>query len=184
MTVRMLVLQLSSFALTHGSLPSHAVHSLEVAHPLLDNEKLRGECRPIGIAQEQIHNAAFHVVRAHISDKVRKTIKQGYRTDKFFYKIWRTQQSLDNFIIDKGLINVKLDEAMQKICIPDIPEMKANILYEFHDAATAAYPGVRQDYMKLKQWYYRPKNLENVQKYVETCETCAQWKSNSQRRTV
>ena len=31
---------------------------------------------------------------------------------------------------------------MQQICIPDIPEMK--IIYEFHDAATAAHLGVRR----------------------------------------
>ena len=60
--------------------------------------------------------------------------------------------------------------------------LKTKILYEFHDAATAAHPGVRRTYMKLKQWYYWPKILETVHKYVETRETCARWKSNSQRK--
>ena len=61
---------------------------------------------------------------------------------------------------------------MQQICIPDMPEFETKILYEFHDAAIAAHPEVRRTYMKLKQWYYWPKILETVQKYVETCETC------------
>ena len=151
---------------------------MDVSHLLLDDVELRGESRPIGVAQEQIHNAEFHVVRAHLSDEVRK----AYRKDKFFLNIWKTKQSNDNFIIDKGLIYLKQDNAMQQICIPDMPELKTKILYEFHDAATAAHPGVRRTYMKLKQWYYWPKILETVQKYVETCETCARWKSNSQRK--
>ena len=84
----------------------------------------------------------------------------------------KTKQSNNNFITDKGFINRKQDDAMQQICIPDIPEIKTKILYEFHDAATAAHPGVRRTYMKLKQWYYWPKILETVHKYVDTCETC------------
>ena len=123
-------------------------------------------------------------MRAHINDKVHKAIQQGYRKDKFFKHIWKTKQPKNNFIIYKGLIYLKQDDAMQQICIPDIPELKTNILYEFHDAATAAHPGVRRTYMKLKQWYYWSKILETVHKYVEACETCARWKSNSQRKKV
>ena len=44
------------------------------------------------------------------------------------------------------------------------------ILYEFHDAATAAHPAALRTYMKLNKWYNWPKILEKVQKYVEICE--------------
>ncbi|CAH0493150.1 unnamed protein product [Peronospora farinosa] len=148
-------------------LDKHMVHSvllqyipLDVSQLLLDDVELRKESRPIGVAQEQIHNAEFHVVRAHISKKVRKAIQQGYRKDKFFKNIWETEQPNDKFIIDKGLLCLKQDDAMQQICIPDMPELKTKILYEFHDAATAAHPGVRRTYLKLKQWYYWPHMLE------------------------
>ena len=77
---------------------------------------------------------------------------------------------------------LKQDDAMQQICIPDIPEIKTKILYSFHDAATAAHPGVCRTDMKLKQWYYWPKILETVHKFAKTCETCARWKSNSQQK--
>nr|CCA26001.1 hypothetical protein MPER_13185 [Albugo laibachii Nc14] len=170
-------------------LDKHMVHSaltqyirLDVSQRLLDVVELRGESRPIGVAQEQIHKADFHVVRAHLSKEVRKAIQQGYSIDKFFKNIWKTKQSNNNFIIDKRLTFLKQDEAMQQIYIPDMPESKTKIVHDFHDAATAAHPGVRRTYMKLKQWYYWPKMLETVQKYVETCETCARWKSNSQRK--
>ncbi|RMX67599.1 hypothetical protein DD238_001601 [Peronospora effusa] len=66
---------------------------LDISQLLLDDVELRGESRPIGVAQEQIHNAEFHVVRAHISKKVRKAIQQGYRKDKFFKNIWEAEQS-------------------------------------------------------------------------------------------
>ncbi|CAI5714115.1 unnamed protein product [Peronospora farinosa] len=75
-------------------LDKHMVHSvplqyipLDVSQLLLDDVKMRGESRPIEVAQEKIHNAEFHVVRAHISKKVRKAIQQGYRKDKFFKNI-------------------------------------------------------------------------------------------------
>ncbi|CAI5710793.1 unnamed protein product [Peronospora destructor] len=113
---------------------------LDVSQLLLDDVKLRGESRPIVVAQEQIHNAEFHVVRAHISTEVRKAIQQGYCKDKFFKNIWKTKQSNNNFIIDKGFIYLKQDDPIQQICIPDMPELKTKILYEFHDAATAARP--------------------------------------------
>nr|CCA27674.1 polyprotein putative [Albugo laibachii Nc14] len=125
----------------HSSLIQYI--ALDVSQLLLDVVELRGEIRSIGVAQEQIHNAGFHVVRAHLSKEVRKAIQQGYSKDKVFKNIWKTKQSNNNFIIDKELIYLKQDEAMQQVCIPDIPELNTKILYEFHDSATAAHPGVR-----------------------------------------
>nr|CCA16990.1 AlNc14C28G2713 [Albugo laibachii Nc14] len=92
-------------------LDKHMVHSaliqyipLDFSQLLLDVVELRGESRPIRVGQEQIHNAGFHIVRAHLSKEVRNAIQQGYSKDKFFKNIWKTKQSNNNFIIDKGLI--------------------------------------------------------------------------------
>ena len=96
------------FNLHLNLLGKHMVHSaliqyipLDVSRLLLDDVKLRGESRPLGVAQEQIHNAEFHLVRAHLSKEVRKAIQQGYSKDKVFKNIWKTKQSNKNFIIDK-----------------------------------------------------------------------------------
>nr|CCA18053.1 AlNc14C44G3613 [Albugo laibachii Nc14] len=80
---------------------SYVYIPLDVSRLLLDDVKLRGESRPLGVAQEQIHNAEFHLVRAHLSKEVRKAIQQGYSKDKVFKNIWKTKQSNKNFIIDK-----------------------------------------------------------------------------------
>ena len=87
-----------------------------------------GGSRLVGVTQEQIHNAEFHVVRAHLSKEVRKAIQQGYRKDKFFSKILKSKQANDNSVIDKGPIHLKKEGAMQQLCIPDTPELKKKIL--------------------------------------------------------
>ena len=66
----------------HSSLIQYI--ALDVSHLLLSDVELREESRPIEVAQKQIHNAKFHVVRAHLSKEVRKAIQKGYRKDKSF----------------------------------------------------------------------------------------------------
>ena len=63
-------------------LDTHMVHAAFIQYiPLdvsqLDDVQVRGESRPIGVAQEQIHNAEFHVVSAHINDEVRKRFSRA-----------------------------------------------------------------------------------------------------------
>lgn len=81
--------------------------------------ELWGESRPIGVTQEQIRNAEFHVVRAHLSQEVRKAIQQAYRKDKFFEKISKRKQVNKNFIIYKGLMPLKQEGTMQQLCITE-----------------------------------------------------------------
>ncbi|CAI5711708.1 unnamed protein product [Peronospora destructor] len=105
---------------------------LDISQLSLDDVELRVESRPIEVAQEKIRNAEFHVVRAHLIKECEKRFSKDI-ADKVFKN---PKQLNNNFIIDKAFIHLKQDDAMQQINIPDMPELKTKILYEFHDAAT------------------------------------------------
>ncbi|POM61409.1 LOW QUALITY PROTEIN: polyprotein [Phytophthora palmivora] len=53
---------------------------------------------------------------------------------------------------------------------------------ECHDGATSSHPGGRRTYLKAAQWYYWPTMDKDIREYVRTCETCARWKSSSQKK--
>ena len=109
---------------------------LTVSQLFLDDVELRGSNHLEGITQEQIYSAKFHVVHTYHQRRAKNDLARMLHR-QFLFDFQKTKQSNNNFITDKGFINRKQDDAMQQICIPNMPESKTKIRQKFYNAATA-----------------------------------------------
>ena len=59
-----------------------------------------------------------------------------------------------------------------RICVPDVNDLRKLILSEAHDTANSIHPGSTKMYYDLKErfWWYGIKR--SVAKYVAICDTC------------
>ena len=67
-----------------------------------------------------------------------------------------------------------------RLAIPDDKNLKAKILFEFHDAPIAGYIGIDKIYVAVSQQFYWPKMNKSIHKYITSCESCQRNKSNNQ----
>ena len=59
-----------------------------------------------------------------------------------------------------------------RTCIPDIPEIKEQLLEEAHQTPYSVHPGVTKMYQDLKRQYWWPGMKRDVIRFVEKCLTC------------
>ena len=68
-----------------------------------------------------------------------------------------------------------------RICVPDVKDLRETILKEAHDSAYSIHPGSTKMYQDLKQryWWYGMKR--DVAAHVALCDTCHRVKAEHQR---
>jgi hypothetical protein len=67
-----------------------------------------------------------------------------------------------------------------RICVPDIPEIKGLILKEAHETPYYIHPGSIKMYMDLKELFWWNNMKRNIAKYVAECHTCQRVKAEHQ----
>ncbi len=107
-------------------------------------------------------------------EKLLKSIKLAYPTDKFCKTI------LDNppgvpFDIKNGII-YKDD----RIVVPSVSTIRAQILYEYHDTAVAGHLGIQKTFEKVTRHFYWKEIQRSVKDYVRSCITCQKVKPSNQ----
>jgi hypothetical protein len=77
---------------------------------------------------------------------------------------------------DQGTIWFK-----NRICVPDVEDLRKTILREAHDSAYSIHPGSTKMYQDLKQryWWYGMKR--DVAAHVALCDTCHRVKAEHQK---
>ncbi|KAJ8747041.1 hypothetical protein K2173_011271 [Erythroxylum novogranatense] len=65
----------------------------------------------------------------------------------------------------------------QRLCVPNVDNMRKEILEEAHLAAYAMHPGTTKMYNTLKQHYWWPGMKKKVAEFVSKCLTCQQVKA-------
>jgi hypothetical protein len=80
----------------------------------------------------------------------------------------------------------KLDENgiikfRERVCIPDIPELKRKILEEGHRSGLSIHPGATKMYQDLKKLFWWPSMKKEVAEFVYACLTCQKSKVEHQR---
>jgi len=70
---------------------------------------------------------------------------------------------------------------MNRICVPDVGDLRETILREAHDSAYSIHSGSTKMYQDLKQryWWYGMKR--DVAAHVAICDTCQRVKAENQR---
>ena len=59
-----------------------------------------------------------------------------------------------------------------RMCIPDVSEVRTTLLQEVHDSILSGHPGLDKTYTRLAEIAYWPNMRKHVEKYVKSCHTC------------
>lgn len=115
-------------------------------------------------------------VTTDFSETLTNKVKAGYEKDEKCGEILLTPRQFKNFLtINEGLIFHH-----QQLYIPNVKEIKLELLQEAHDIPTAGHLGVARTIDLLTRSYYWPKLAEEVKQFVESCFTCQSNKVSSQ----
>jgi hypothetical protein len=108
---------------------------------------------------QQIHEGQLEDVEIR---EIRDTMERG--------------KALDFTEDDQGAIWFK-----NRICVPDVGDLRKAILREAHDSAYSIHPGSTKMYQDIKQryWWYGMKR--GVAAHVALCDTCHKVKAEHQR---
>jgi hypothetical protein len=67
-----------------------------------------------------------------------------------------------------------------RLCVPDIPEIKQLILKEAHETPYSIHPGSTKMYMDLKELFWWNNMKREIAKFVSECHTCQRVKAEHQ----
>ena len=68
-----------------------------------------------------------------------------------------------------------------RIWVPNVQELKDEILYESHNSRYSIHPGSTKMYRDLKEYYWWPNMKKDVAEWVSKCLTCQRVKAEHQR---
>lgn len=104
-------------------------------------------------------------------------VKQRQKEDELLKKIIDEFEAnpKPEFDIDNEVLRFQ-----NRLCVPNIPELKKKILGEAHKSMFAMHPGNNKIYRDLKQNYWWPK-MKEIAKYVSKCLQCQQVKAEHQK---
>ncbi|OWY93236.1 reverse transcriptase, partial [Phytophthora megakarya] len=66
----------------------------------------------------------------------------------------------------------KAHDNAERIVVPNDPDLRSRIMYEYHDVPTAGHPGREKTYSLLTRDFYWNHQCKWVRKYVHTCDVC------------
>ena len=110
--------------------------------------------------------------------------QQGYQRDAEFKEAWYHPETSSLFVKNDELLFLRSANKLTRLCVPNNNRLRTQVISEYHDSPIAAHPGTRTTFLRVAQWYYWKSLLKDIKEYVKTCETCARWKHDNQRKKV
>lgn len=106
-----------------------------------------------------------------LNDEASAQILQGYATDAWFTQPHHTEklERRGEFWYSRGAL-----------VIPDLPDLKHQIMFEFHDIPISGHVGTEKTRRAILQHYWWPEIRKDVEHYVLTCELCQRNKATNQ----
>ena len=92
-----------------------------------------------------------------------KIVKQRQLEDSYLWKIYEEIQI--NLKLDFTLRNGAL-KFQDRLCIPDIPEIKRQVLEEAHNTMFIMHPGGTKMYQDLKKTFWWPGTKKEITKFM------------------
>ncbi|GMF56054.1 unnamed protein product [Phytophthora fragariaefolia] len=118
-----------------------------------------------------------------LSPKARKRFQKAYAKDPVFEGMWRTKRADSNYELFQGLIYLKSDNNVRRLCVPNQRQLRLDTMHNVHDAAIMAHPGARRPQLAAAQWYFWPGMDADIKDYVQSCESCMRYKSSTGRKS-
>ena len=101
-------------------------------------------------------------------------ISKAYKRDAFFSKAFTNIGSIKNTEIRGNPPCLYYED---RLCIPDIPDIKEKILHDYHDAL--GHFSARKMFPSLALNYYWPTMTKDCEQYVQQCDPCQRNKSTT-----
>ncbi|KAL0405910.1 UNVERIFIED_CONTAM: hypothetical protein Slati_3904900 [Sesamum latifolium] len=113
-------------------------------------------------------------VKPSLKDKIKDAQDKDPYLQKMKTKVQEGKN--DQFVIhnDGTLMNEK------RMCVPNVEELRTEILHEAHYAPYAMHPGSTKMYRDLRPYYWWPTMKKDVAEFVAKCLTCQQVKAEHQ----
>ncbi|KAL0439017.1 UNVERIFIED_CONTAM: Transposon Tf2-12 polyprotein [Sesamum latifolium] len=108
-------------------------------------------------------------VKPSLKDKIKDAQDKDPYLQKMKTKVQEGKN--DQFVIqnDGMLMNGK------RMCVPNVEELRTEIMHEAHYAPYAMHPGSTKMYRDLRPYYWWPTMKKDVAEFVAKCLTCQQW---------
>ena len=106
-------------------------------------------------------------------------IKENQFSDPYLSRLKEEVESgkrTDFALSTEGILKFK-----DRLCVPDVSDLRKEILTEAHSTPYSVHPGTTKMYRDLKMHYWLPGMKTDVVKYVEQCLTYQQVKAEHQR---
>ena len=122
--------------------------------------------KQLSVPSEQLHVPAPVAGGEDMIDPpdLESVMRAGYASDKWFSdeNVQKHSLTCKNGIWFMG----------DKICIPDLPQLKRSILQELHDTPYSGHVGTHKTVKAVSRLYFWPGLGRYVHEYVRTCDTC------------
>ncbi|GMF33143.1 unnamed protein product [Phytophthora lilii] len=74
--------------------------------------------------------------------------------DPAYKKIWKTGHASNDYEVQEGLIYLKSEGTVRRLCVPNHRKLRLDVIHNIHDAAIMAHAGVRRTQLAAAQWYF------------------------------
>jgi hypothetical protein len=120
-------------------------------------------------------------------------VRNGYDSDDYFTGV---KQALEKGESTGGALTRKLQRQFRRnddgliyeirgieprLCIPDVPRLRSDVLNDHHDAPLAGHFGEEKTIAAVKRKYFWPGLSNTVRRYVKSCDVCQRVKISQQR---
>ena len=138
------------------------------------------ELRSLGVRLELIDSGAllatFHV-RSLLIDRIREFQIQDPKIMKLRSEVESGQRG-DLSLREREDGTVVMG---QRLCVPDVGDVRREIMEETHSSAYAMHPGSTKMYHTLKEHYWWKGMKRDIAEFVSRCLTCQQVKAEHQK---
>ena len=125
-------------------------------------------CTP-EVVKEKLYLITF---QPELFEKIRKYQEEAVNGDKDKMTNEERLSQKD----DKGILR-----NFNRIWIPNVPELKKEILHDAHSSRYSIHPGSTKMYQDLKQSFWWPNMKREIAEWVSKCDTCQRVKAEHQR---
>ena len=136
------------------------------------------ELRSLGVRLELTDSGAllatFHV-RPVLIDRIRELQIQDPQIVKLRGEV-KSGQRGDLSLREDGTVVMG-----QRLCVPDVGDVRRGIMEEAHSSAYAMHPGSTKMYRTLKEHYWWKGMKRDIAEFVSRCLTCQQVKAEHQK---
>ena len=132
-------------------------------------EKLELEVSMSKATSDRLYTMTF---QPELLDKIRKCQEHMMEQDKESLKGEESRSQKD----DKGILRFS-----SRIWIPNVTELKKEILQDAHSSTYSIHPGSTKMYQDLKKNFWWPGMKREIAEWVNKCDTCQRVKAEHQR---